>query len=132
MWLDAAQAFQNGSARARRSNRDSTTRAVARVKISGDFCFFSEAQASGPFNYVVDPSRGAVMDQQIAKSREKRISPPSRIVKREHLEQTAVVAESRLLRQASHQVHLVDSIRRLREALGQSRRIALERRKLSM
>jgi hypothetical protein len=69
------------------------------------------------------------MDQQIAKSREKRISPPSRIVRRGHLEQTALVAESRLLRQASREVHreLVDSIRRLREALGQSRRIAVER-----
>jgi len=69
------------------------------------------------------------MDQQIVQSHENRVSPPSRIVKRGHLEQTAVVSESKLLRQASHQVHreLVDSIRRLREALGQSRRIALER-----
>ena len=69
------------------------------------------------------------MDQQIGKSGKERGTPPSRIVRRTRLNQPAVVAESKLLRQASHQVHreLLDSIRRLREALGQSRRIAAER-----
>lgn len=69
------------------------------------------------------------MAQQVLKSRKKRVTAPSPIVTRTDLDQTDVVAESKLLRQASHQVHreLVDSIRRLREALGQSRRIAIER-----
>jgi hypothetical protein len=69
------------------------------------------------------------MDQQVVTSCKKRVTEASNIVARTDLDQTDVVAESKLLRQASHQVHreLVDSIRRLREALGQSRRIAIER-----
>ncbi|HZA96369.1 MAG TPA: hypothetical protein VE421_09545 [Burkholderiaceae bacterium] len=69
------------------------------------------------------------MDQQVEKSRKKRGMRPSRIVKRTDLDLSAVVAEAKLLRQASRQVHreLVDSIGRLREALSQSRKISIER-----
>jgi hypothetical protein len=71
------------------------------------------------------------MDQQAEKSRKTRGIPTSPIVKHTDLDLdlSAVVAEAKLLRQASRQVHreLVDSIGRLREALSQSRKISIER-----
>jgi hypothetical protein len=69
------------------------------------------------------------MDQQVEKSRKKRGIRPSPIAKRTDLDLSALVAEAKLLRQASRQVHreLVDSIGRLRQALSQSRKISIER-----